>query len=161
MSRSANNKKNAAQQQVPPVSPFPPSLNSLVIRDKTPPHQEGGRRVRLVDGVGGSRGRTAPLPPTSRQTSLEASRVTSLHLLQKAQLGTETGNRFLTLPPPPPRVQHGNNQLAREIYFGHLILCSGGGGKGGGSGPELLGQTKNIIVHGGVGLGQDGPIGIA
>ena len=48
---------------------FPSSLNSLVIHEKTPPSSDGGRRVRLVDGVG--RGRTAPIPPSSRQTSTE------------------------------------------------------------------------------------------
>ena len=75
MSRSAT-RNNAQPASATPPTPFPASLNSLVIRDKTPPAElgggGGGRRVRLVDGVGGSRGRTAPLPPSSRQTSLEA-----------------------------------------------------------------------------------------
>ena len=85
MSRSGS-KKNAQGPPPPPPSaavPFPAGLNSLVIRDKTPPHPEGGRRVRLVDGVGGGRGRTAPLPPTSRQTSLEARGVAHFYTCYK------------------------------------------------------------------------------
>eukprot|EP00090_Calanus_glacialis_P047484 TRINITY_DN9891_c0_g1_i3.p1 TRINITY_DN9891_c0_g1~~TRINITY_DN9891_c0_g1_i3.p1 ORF type:complete len:941 (-),score=180.38 TRINITY_DN9891_c0_g1_i3:210-3032(-) len=55
----------------PCVPPFNTNINSLVIRpDKTPLNSEGTRRrVMLVDGVG--RGRTAPIPPSSRQTSME------------------------------------------------------------------------------------------
>jgi len=57
----------------PCVPPFNTNINSLVItRDKTPLNSEGGRRrVMLVDGVGVGRGRTAPIPPSSRQTSME------------------------------------------------------------------------------------------